>query len=158
LALLALLISVGLGGLFGYKANRLLIAGQSFTDTPVSLDVLHPGRLVSASDLGPFSITLNRFSARYIASGPQTSAPENFNAQLSYTARDGAPVRHYDLRVNHPLTVDSASVYLINHGYAPQFRITDGQGKVVFNGAVPFIAVEQSGLTSEGVVKAPDAH
>jgi cytochrome c biogenesis protein len=157
IALLALLVSIGLGGLFGYKANRLLIAGQSFSDTPVSLDVLHPGRLVSAADLAPFSVTLDRFSARYVSSGPQTSEPETFNAQLSYTSATGAPVRHYDLRVNHPLTVDSASVYLINHGYAPQFRVTDGKGKVVFNGPVPFIAVEQSGLTSEGVVKAPDA-
>ncbi|HEU5420081.1 MAG TPA: cytochrome c biogenesis protein ResB [Streptosporangiaceae bacterium] len=157
IALLALLISVGLGGLFGYKANRLLIAGQSFSDTPVSLDVLHPGRLVSASDLAPFSVTLNRFSARYVTSGPQTSEPETYNAQLSYTSSATAPVRHYDLRVNHPLTVDGVSVYLINHGYAPQFRVTDGHGKVRFNGPVPFIAVEQSGMTSEGVVKVPDA-
>jgi cytochrome c biogenesis protein len=29
---------------------------------------------------------------------------------------------------------------------------------VVFDGPVPFIAVEQSGLTSEGVIKVPDAH
>ena len=59
--------------------------------------------------------------------------------------------------MNHPLTVDSVSVYLIGHGYAPEFKVTDGNGKVVFNGPVPFIPVEQSGLTSEGVVKVPDA-
>ncbi len=48
-------------------------------------------------------------------------------------------------------------MYLIGHGYAPEFKITDGTGKVVFNQAVPFIAVNTSGLTSEGVIKVPDA-
>jgi hypothetical protein len=53
---------------------------------------------------------------------------------------------------------DGVRVFLIGHGYAPVFRITDGTGRVVFNGPVPFIAVEQAGLTSEGVIKVPDAH
>ena len=48
-------------------------------------------------------------------------------------------------------------VYLIGHGYAPVFRITDGRGKWSSNSPVPFIPVEQSGLTSEGVIKVPDA-
>jgi cytochrome c biogenesis protein len=38
------------------------------------------------------------------------------------------------------------------------FRITDGTGHLVFNGPVPFIPVSLNGLTSEGVVKVPDAH
>ena len=33
LALLALLGAVALGGLFGYKANRLLVSGSSFANT-----------------------------------------------------------------------------------------------------------------------------
>jgi cytochrome c biogenesis protein len=37
------------------------------------------------------------------------------------------------------------------------FRITDGHGAVAWDGPVPFIAVEQAGLTSEGVIKVPDA-
>ena len=43
IALLALLLSVGLGGIFGYKANRLLIVGQGFANTPTDLDVVPPG-------------------------------------------------------------------------------------------------------------------
>jgi cytochrome c biogenesis protein len=66
-------------------------------------------------------------------------------------------VRGYQLRVNHPLVVDGVSVYLIGHGYAPVFRITDGTGKVRWDGPVPFIPVDQTTLTSEGVVKVPDA-
>jgi cytochrome c biogenesis protein len=49
-------------------------------------------------------------------------------------------------------------VFIIGHGYAPVFKVTDGTGKVVFDQPVPFIAVDTSGLTSEGVVKVPDAH
>src|ERR1700722_13909878 len=51
IALLALLFSVGIGGIFGYKANRLLVAGQGFANTPTALDVFRPGRLVSPANL-----------------------------------------------------------------------------------------------------------
>ncbi len=50
IALLALLGSVGIGGIFGYKADRLLISGQSFSNTVTDLDQFRPGRLVSPSD------------------------------------------------------------------------------------------------------------
>jgi len=157
LALLALLVAVGMGGLFGYKADRLLVAGQSFGNTVTALDQFRPGRLVAAADLQPFSIALEKFRARYVASGPDTGEPAAFDAYLSYQAEPGAATQHYDLQVNHPLNVDNVKVYLIGHGYAPVFRVTDGTGHVVFNGPVPFIPVSLNGLTSEGVVKVPDA-
>ena len=155
-ALLALLGSVALGGLFGYKANRLLIVGQQYANTPTALDVFRPGRLVTAGDLQPFSIALQGFNARYITSGLQSGQPISFNAALRYNAGPGQPMHDYDLRVNHPLRVDNTRVYLINRGYAPTFRITDGSGHVLTT-TVPFIPVEQHGLTSEGVIKDPDA-
>jgi cytochrome c biogenesis protein len=157
IALLALLGSVGIGGIFGYKADRLLISGQSFANTVTDLDQFRPGRLVSPSDLQPFSITLDNFSARYIASGNLRGQPSTFSAAVRYSARPGAPERRDVIRVNHPLNVDGAQVFLIGHGYAPVFRITDGTGRVVFDNPVPFIPVEQTGLTSAGVIKVPDA-
>jgi cytochrome c biogenesis protein len=157
LALLAVLVAVGVGGMFGYKANRLLVSGQSFANTVTSLDQFRPGRLVSAGSLQPFTISLDQFRASYVTSGEQRGQPAAFDAYLAYSAQPGSPVRRYDLRVNHPLSVDGVKVYLIGHGYAPVFRVTDGSGRVVFDGAVPFVPVEQAGLTSEGVVKVPDA-
>jgi len=157
IALLALLFSVGLGGIWGYKANRLLIVGQGFANTPTDLDVFHPGRLVSPTDLQPFSINLNSFRAQYVTSGPQIDQPITYDAALSYRSQVGGPVKHYMLTVNHPLVVDSVSVYLIGHGYAPVFKVTDGTGKVRWDGPVPFIPVQQTTLTSEGVIKVPDA-
>jgi len=157
IALLALLFSVGLGGIYGYKANRLLIVGQGFANTPTALDVFRPGRLVGPGNLAPFEISLHGFSAKYVSSGPELDQPLSYDASLTYQVQPGAPVRHYQLQVNHPLVVDGVSVYLIGHGYAPVFKVTDGTGTVRWNGPVPFIPVDQTTLTSEGVLKVPDA-
>ncbi len=156
-ALLSLLASVALGGLFGYKGNRLLVEGDTFANTPVGLDVFRPGRLVSAGDLQPFSVTLRKFSASYVTSGAERGQPARFAASIRYNSRYDGPLTGYDLQVNHPLNVDGVQVFLIGHGYAPVFKVTDGTGVVRFDQAVPFIPVEQSGLTSAGVVKVPDA-
>jgi len=158
LALLGVLVAVCVGGMFGYKANRLLVVGDSFANTATDLDAFHPGRAVSAADLQPFTITLDRFEASYVSSGALRGQPSRFDALIRYSPQPGAPMRGYQLRVNHPLAVDGVRVFLIGHGYAPVFRVTDGTGRVVFDGPVPFIAVEQAGLTSEGVIKVPDAH
>jgi cytochrome c biogenesis protein len=157
IALLSLLFSVALGGIFGYKANRLLIVGQSFANTPTDLDVFHPGRLVGPSSLQPFEINLKGFKAKYVSSGPQMDQPITYQAPLTYRASPGGPLRHDVLSVNHPLVVDNVSVYLIGHGYAPEFTITDGTGHVRWQGAVPFIPVNPTSLMSEGVIKVPDA-
>jgi cytochrome c biogenesis protein len=157
IALLALLGSVGIGGIFGYKADRLLISGQSFSNTVTDLDQFRPGRLVSPSDLQPFSLTLDNFTARYVSSGNLRGQPSSFDAAIRYADRPGAPMRSGVIRVNHPLDVDGVQVFLVGHGYAPVFRVTDGSGRVVFDSPVPFIPVEQAGLTSEGVIKVPDA-
>jgi cytochrome c biogenesis protein len=157
LALLGVLVSVALGGLFGYKADRLLVQGDTFADTASALDEFYPGRFVTDADLGRFSITLDRFDATYIASGPQRGQPAAFDARIRYTGQPGGPVRTGQLEVNKPLSVDGAKVYLIGHGYAPQFRVTDARGQVVYDAPTPFIAGPTGNFLSEGVVKVPDA-
>jgi cytochrome c biogenesis protein len=157
LALLGILVSIALGGLFGYKADRLLVQGTSFADTASALDEIYPGRLVTDADLAPFTITLNRFDASYITSGPQLGQPASFNAYVSYTTSPGSPERNDDISVNHPLSIDGAKIYLIGHGYAPVFKVTDASGKVVYDQATPFLAGATGNELSEGVVKVPDA-
>jgi cytochrome c biogenesis protein len=157
IALLGLLVSIGLGGLFGYKADRLLVNGTSFSNTVTALDEFHPGRLVGPADLQPFTVALDHFSASYVTSGPLIGQPSSFVAAIRYSASPQDPMHSYTLSVNHPLVVDGVRVFLIGHGYAPTFRITDGTGHLVFEGAVPFIPVETAGLTSEGAIKVPDA-
>ena len=156
LALLGVLLSIAAGGLFGYKADKLLVEGQSFTDTVAALDEYHPGRLVSGNDLAPFSLTLNKFTANYVDSGESRGQPSNFEANVSYTSSPGAKPGTYNVRINDPLAVDSLKVYLIGHGYAPEFKVTDAKGNV-YNETAPFIPANTSTFESDGVVKLPDA-
>ena len=119
LALLGVLASIAIGGLFGYKADKLMVEGDSFSETISALDEFHPGRLVSGSDLAPFTLTLKSFSASYYTSGESRGQPSSFDARGSYSSTPGAPAKPFDLRINQPLNVDSLKVYLIGHGYAP---------------------------------------
>jgi cytochrome c biogenesis protein len=157
LALLGVLISIAVGGLFGYKADKLLLEGGTFADTASALDEFHPGRLVSGSDLEPFTITLKKFTAKYVASGESRGQPSNFEADVSYTPSPGAAARDYPIRINDPLSVDSLKVYLIGHGYAPEFKVTGANGQVAYEAATPFIPANTGTLESDGVVKAPGA-
>ena len=157
LSLLGVLVSVAMGGLLGYKADRLLVEGQQFANTTTDLDEFYPGRLVSGSDLPPFSIKLDKFNASYITSGPQLGQPSAFDAYVTYTAGPGGQPHNFDIQVNHPLNVDGAKVYLIGHGYAPVFKITDASGHVEYNEATPFISGAAANFLSQGVVKVPDA-
>ena len=137
LSLLGILLCIAVGGLFGYKADKLLVEGQGFADTQTALDEFNPGRLATGSDLAPFDLTLNKFTANYITSGQNQGQPSEFAANVTYTATPGGQAKTYNLQVNHPLNVDSVKVYLIGHGFAPVFRVTDAQGKVVYDQATP---------------------
>jgi cytochrome c biogenesis protein len=65
-------------------------------------------------------------------------------------------VQHYDLRVNHPLSIGNTEIFLIGHGYAPVITVRDGSGHVAYHGPTIFLPTDQS-FRSFGVVKAPDA-
>ncbi len=136
LSLLGVLLSIALGGLFGYKADELVTEGQTFSDTTAQLAEFHPGRLVTGSDLAPFSLTLDKFTADYINSGASIGQPSGFDANVTYTATPGGAAKNYDIQVNHPLSVDSVKVYLIGHGYAPEFKVTGPNG-VAYDEATP---------------------
>ena len=158
LSLLGVLLSIAAGGLFGYKADKLVVEGQApFADTLSALDEFHPGRLVSGSDLAPFSLALNKFTASYIESGASRGQPSNFNANVTYASSPGAKPQTYNIRINDPLSVDSVKVYLIGHGYAPEFKVTGANGQVAYDEATPFIPANTGTFLSDGVVKAPDA-
>jgi cytochrome c biogenesis protein len=157
LSLVGVLISIGAGGLFGYKADRLLVQGQSFADTSTALDVFHPGRFVSGSDLPPFTLTLKNFTSQYVTSGESRGQPSDFDAYVSYTASPGGAAKDYHIRINDPLSVDSLKIYLIGHGYAPEFKVTGANGQVAYDEATPFIPANTGTFESDGVVKVPGA-
>jgi cytochrome c biogenesis protein len=157
LALLVLLFAVGSGAAFGYKGNVLLTEGEGFSNALTSYDAFKGGREFSSSGLPPFTVWLDSFKAGYIADGQNRGQPTSFAAKIRYQKGLGAPVRPYDLQVNHPLNIDGARVYLLGHGYSPQFTVRDGKGQVAFQGAVPFLPTNEATYASEGVIKVPDA-
>ncbi|MDH2426801.1 cytochrome c biogenesis protein ResB [Sphaerisporangium sp. TRM90804] len=156
-ALLALLVAVGAGGLYGYRGNVLVVEGNGFANTVAAYDRYIPGAQVSAEALEPFHFTLKDFQASYIATGERRGQPLDFTARLAVSDRPGAPERTHVLKVNEPLDVAGTQTYLLGHGYAPTFKILDGKGQVAFEGPVPCLPVDQVTYTSECVIKAPDA-
>ncbi|WP_214103378.1 cytochrome c biogenesis protein ResB [Acrocarpospora catenulata] len=157
-ALLVLLLAVGAGALYGYRGNVLVVEGDGFANTVAAYDRYVPGSAVTAESLEPFSFTLDDFQASYIAPGHEKQGqPLDYSARLSVLDTPGAPARTFDLRVNVPLDVNGTLTYLIGHGYAPTFRITDGDGQVAFEGAVPCLVSNTGTYESECVIKVPDA-
>ncbi|GGM73958.1 cytochrome c biosynthesis protein [Thermopolyspora flexuosa] len=156
-ALIGILVAVGVGAVYGYRGNVLVVEGEGFANTVAVYDRFQPGRLVTADSLAPFTFTLRDFQATYQAEGERQGQALDYVARLGVTDRPGAPERAYDLRVNEPLNVDGTQTYLLNHGYAPVVKVTDGEGQVAFEGPVPCLPVDQRTLTSECVIKVPDA-
>jgi cytochrome c biogenesis protein len=153
-ALVALLVGIALGGLWGYKGSVLVVTGNGFSNTLTAYDTFSPGRLFSPSQLAPFSVTVRSFHATYTPAGQ----PLSFDTPVTYTTAPGARPRHDVIAVNHPLDVDGTKVYLLGHGYAPIFEIRDPSGRLVYDAPTPFIPEPKSPtFVSTGVVKVPDA-
>lgn len=155
-ALLLLLGAVAIGNLWGYQGQVLVPEGGSFSNTIPAYDTFKHGAAFGNGALEPFTVTLDDLDVRYQPDGDQRGAPRAFVASLRYTPQPDAPPRRYRLRVNHPLDVGGAKVFLIGNGYAPVFTVRDATGEVVFSGAVPFLPRDGNN-TSTGVVKATGA-
>jgi cytochrome c biogenesis protein len=157
-ALLVLLVAVALGSLFGYRGNILVTEGDGFANSVISYDSMQRGRFFTDSAMSPFTIHVDRFRALYVPTGEDRGTPQRYDAYLSYADRPGAAKQRYDLQVNKPLSVGGTKVYLLDHGYSPEFTVRDAKGDVVTSGPVPFIAEDTKSYLSQGVVKAPAAN
>ena len=155
LAILVVLAGFIYGKLFGFTGAAIVVQGQTFTNTRSDYDNFTAGSLVTDSDIKPFALTLNTFTADYLPTGQ----PSRFDADVSYAqpsdGNAGADGQQ-QLQVNKPLKVAGTDVFLVGHGYAPVLTVRDGNGNVVFSGPTVFLPQDPS-LQSYGVVKAPDA-
>ncbi|TDD55798.1 cytochrome c biogenesis protein ResB [Nonomuraea terrae] len=156
-ALLGILLAIGSGSLFGYRGNVLVVEGDGFANTVAAYDRFMPGNQVSAESLEPFSFTLDKFDVAYQVTGDKRGQALDYTAHLKVNDSPQAPARDYALKVNEPLEINGTQTYLIGNGYAPLFRVTDGEGQVAFEGAVPCLIEEKATMTSGCVVKVPDA-
>lgn len=152
---IVLLLAVALGGLLGWSAKVIVTEGSGFSGSLTQFDSFRAGRLVDAGDIPPFAVTVTGFDATYQDSGMQRGAPREFVARTRVSLTPEGPEVEQRFGVNSPLRVGGVKVSLTGHGYAPEIRITDPDGSVVFDDAVVFLP-RDANLTSDGVVKLPD--
>ncbi|MFI5426769.1 cytochrome c biogenesis protein ResB [Aeromicrobium sp. UC242_57] len=156
-SIVVVLVGVAFGSLFGYRGSVIVTEGDGFSNVLSQYDEFSSGALFSADDLPPFSLSLDKVTARFQPFGSQQAgAPREFRAQGTYITGPGKPDNDFDIQVNHPLTIGSTSVYLVGQGYAPVLKITDADGNVEFEDAVAFLPTDST-YTSNGVLKLPDA-
>jgi cytochrome c biogenesis protein len=155
LSLLGLLVAFAGGKLFGYEGQVIVLSGGGqFCNTGIlAYDSFRPGLRVDGTELQPFCVRVDDFTAAYERNGQ----PASFQAAIGYqTAADLAAGtdawRSTTIAVNHPLRTDGSRVYLLGHGYAPRFTVTfpDGAQRT---GEVQWRPVDPTTLLSEGATK-----
>jgi cytochrome c biogenesis protein len=154
ISMLGLLLVIGLGSGFGYNGQRLVVEGRGFANTLSSYDSFSSGQWFDDAALAPFAVRLDDLEVVYETENPNAvGTPIDFTASVTVT-EDGV-ARQDRIKVNEPLRVDGADLYLISNGYAPRISVRDAAGEVVYDEYTPFLAQDEL-MTSLGVMKLPD--
>ncbi|MDG3016065.1 cytochrome c biogenesis protein ResB [Speluncibacter jeojiensis] len=131
LSLVGLLLAIGLGKMFSYEGNVIVVAdpnGAGFCNTtPAVYDSFRAGATENGTGLKPFCVKVKDFNADYLPTGEA----KMFRAHIDYQATSDLASdtwHQYDLRVNDPLRIDGDRVYLQGHGFAPTFTVTFPDG------------------------------
>ena len=154
-ALIGVLITVGVGGGFGYTGQRVVVEGYAFNNSLASYDSFNPGRFFSDAVLEPYSIALDSFTPVYEQKNLNAlGQPIDYTAAVTTTLRGQKP--HKDvIKVNSPLEIGGTQVYLLGNGYAPVVTVKDPSGAVVFSQPTACLP-QNADLTSICVIKLPD--
>ncbi|WP_093939896.1 cytochrome c biogenesis protein ResB [Actinoalloteichus hoggarensis] len=152
-ALVGLLVSMAAGRLLGYEGQVIVRAdGGEFCNSGIyNYDSFRPGITVDGTQLNPFCIRVHDFRAEYTHTGTATYFESNTSYVEGADPVDGTWHDHL-LRVNHPLRMADDRVYLLGHGYAPEFTVTfpDGAER---SGDVQWRPVDLPTMLSEGATK-----
>lgn len=156
-ALIGVLVSVGIGGGFGYTGQKVVVEGDSFSNVLLSYESFLPGRFFDERVLQPYRLTLDDFSVTYEQQNRDAyGQPIDYRADVTtFEDGDDVGVKH-EIKVNEPLGIGGNEIYLLGNGYAPVITVRDGNGDIAYSQAVPFLP-QDGNLTSLGVLKVPDA-
>nr|WP_236822438.1 cytochrome c biogenesis protein ResB [Arthrobacter sp. AK-1] len=156
-ALIGVLVSVAIGGLFGYRGQKIIIEGDTFVNTLVGYDNFTPGTNFQSDWLDPFAITLDKFEVRFDReSTRQFGQPIDFKAAVTTRESPDAAAQQQVLKVNEPVYFGGTGIFLVGNGYAPIVTVKDGEGNTAFSG--PVVSVPNDAVyTSSVVLKVPDA-
>src|SRR3712207_5608270 len=151
LSLVALLLGLAGGKLWGYEGSIVVTEGQGFCNSFQQYDTYSSGTLVDSADLAPLCVDLDAFRARYEPNGTAAS----FTADIGYGAPGEEP-RQRTIGVNDPLRVDGTRVYVTGHGFSPEFTVTLPDGRAFTDVSAPFLPSDQATMASQGALKLPD--
>ncbi|GAC67984.1 cytochrome c biogenesis protein ResB [Gordonia soli] len=154
-ALLGLLVAIALGKLYGYEGTRSLVADgeQGLCNSSTAVyDSFRAGSLVDGTDLNPFCVRIDDFSAKFLPTGQ----PDMYEADVRYAEgeRPGNPA-NWDtsrVRVNEPLRIAGDRVYVLGNGFAPKFTVTFPNGEKRTQ-TVLFIPDELQTMLSSGAAR-----
>ncbi|CAL9478144.1 cytochrome c biogenesis protein ResB [Streptomyces cellulosae] len=157
LALIVMLIAFAWGQLFKSEGNKIVVEGDGFSNTLTQYDDFKSGNLFTNDDLVPFSFDVKEFTGTYERTGPNRGTPRTYETEVTYTEGADGDEKHTVIKVNKPLKIGDAKVYLVSHGYAPVVTVRDGKGEIVYQDAVPLLPLDNN-VTSNGVVKVLDGY
>ncbi|MGW7256965.1 cytochrome c biogenesis protein ResB [Streptomyces sp. NPDC054834] len=157
IALIVLLVAFASGQLFKSDGTKLVVEGAGFSNSIILYDDFKSGSLFKSDDLVPFSFDLKDFQGTYEMSGPNKGTPRTFQAKIDYSKGAYGKPQPTTIKVNQPLKIDDAKVYLVSHGYAPVITVRDGKGDVVYKDAVPLLPLDGN-VSSQGVIKVMDGY
>jgi len=150
-ALIGVLVSVGFGGAYSYSGQRVLIEGETFVNNLASYDSFAPGAFFNTNSLPAYTVKLDKFRAIFDLQKVNLGTPTDFRANVSYRLKPGDKPKHALIRVNEPLQLPGANVYLTGNGYAPVLTFKDKDGNVSFSGPVIYMP-QDANYTSLGVI------
>ena len=153
-ALIVVIVAVAVGHLFGWRGDRILVTGKSFSNTISAYDTFDPGPWVDTEGLSPFTVALDKLDVTFEeqAGGAQRGAPRDFTAYTRTQTSPQAPQINQILKVNGPLKFGGTSVFLLGNGYAPVITVRDALGQVLLREATPFLP-QDANYKSVGAVK-----
>lgn len=155
-SLIGVLIAVGIGGGLSHNGQRVLVEGETFVNNLAGYDSFSPGTFFREDMLVPFSMTLDNFEVDFdIRNRTNVGTPLDFRAFVSSKLTPTDTPKPGLIRVNEPLEMPDANVFLTGNGYAPYITIRDAKGNLVFAGANAFLP-QDSNYTSLGIIKVPD--
>jgi cytochrome c biogenesis protein len=156
-ALVVMLVAFAWGQLYKSEGNKLVVEGDGFSNTLTQYDDFKSGNLFTDDDLVPFSFKLDKFAATYERTGPNKGTPRTYQAGITYSVGAYGKDKKTTIKVNEPLNIGDAKVYLVSHGYAPTVTVRDGKGDVVYHDAVPLLPLDPN-VTSQGAIKVLDGY
>ncbi|MEV5296932.1 cytochrome c biogenesis protein ResB [Amycolatopsis methanolica] len=151
--MLGLIIAFALGKMYTYEGQVIVQAnGSQFCNSGIyAYDSFTPGLRVDGTDLNPFCVKVNDFTAEFTEAGQPIQYKSNVQYQAGADLETGT-WRDYLLEVNSPLRLAGDRVYLLGNGYSPIFTITWPDGTTRTQ-ATQWRPTDGTGTLNEGATK-----